>query len=38
MVTVMVALAEGHLFERKLAEWLQAHTGKRKGRGTGGSG
>jgi death-on-curing protein len=37
IVTVMVALAEGHLSERKLAEWLRAHTGKRKGRGTGGS-
>lgn len=37
IVTVMVALAEGHLSERKLAEWLRAHTGKRKRRGAGGS-
>ena len=33
IVTVMFALAEGHLSESELADWLRAHTGKRKGRG-----
>ncbi|MBI2403871.1 MAG: type II toxin-antitoxin system death-on-curing family toxin [Gemmatimonadetes bacterium] len=34
VVTVMLALAGGKLSERELANWLQAHCTKSKGRGT----
>lgn len=33
VVAVMVALADGRLSEHDLANWLRAHTRKRKGRG-----
>lgn len=33
VVTVMLALAAGHVSENDLADWLQAHATKRKGRG-----
>ncbi len=33
VVTVMLQLADGRMSENKLADWLRAHSKKRKGRG-----
>lgn len=33
VVTVMLQVADGHLAETQLADWIRGHTTKRKGRG-----